>query len=412
MPVLDLGVLDTIISVVVVILLLSMVVQSLQTFVKKLTNFKSKQIEKSLQQLFDHVAESAPATGAADASKVLAHFQSLGRHNTFGKQAVESISKADLSKVVTSIEGVGVVPRKVKDAAAEFFKALEDVQTALNAVTAMQLSPESAAQIAELRAQLAPIVAHVASLDPQLIVADVLHLRTFDFAGAVKLVASAQTQVEQAVAKNPGDQTLQAALTAVRTLATSLANVQTRLAKVTAQLGERVTAIETWYDTVMLGFQERYERHMRTWAFLLSVGVTIALNADVFTIYKRLATDDVTRQRVLAESDSVQKRYLARIEQARTADQDATVQSLTKQLNDELDDVALSYPPLGLRPFDYSDFSVWSLPGWLVMAFLLSLGAPFWHDALESLFGLKNFLRQKTDTRKVEQESGAGLAHT
>src|SRR5688572_1626400 len=133
MPVLDLGVLDTIISVVVVILLLSMVVQSLQTFVKKLSNFKSRQIEKSLQQLFDHVAESAPATGAANASKVLAHFQSLGRHNTFGKQAVESISKADLSKIVTSIEGAGVVPQKVKDAAAEFFKALEDVLWAVTA---------------------------------------------------------------------------------------------------------------------------------------------------------------------------------------------------------------------------------------------------------------------------------------
>jgi len=39
---------------------------------------------------------------------------------------------------------------------------------------------------------------------------------------------------------------------------------------------------------------------------------------------------------------------------------------------------------------------------------LLSAGAPFWQDALESLFGIKNLLRQKTDTQNIEQQSGAG----
>src|SRR5687768_16133931 len=131
MPVIDLGVLDTIISVVVVILLLSMVVQSLQTFAKKLLNFKSRQIAKSLTQLFDYVSASAPAEGAADAAKVLEHFRALGRNTTFGKHAVQSISKADLSKVVMSIEGASIVPEKVKTAAASFFAALADAQKAL-----------------------------------------------------------------------------------------------------------------------------------------------------------------------------------------------------------------------------------------------------------------------------------------
>jgi len=42
------------------------------------------------------------------------------------------------------------------------------------------------------------------------------------------------------------------------------------------------------------------------------------------------------------------------------------------------------------------------------MVMLLSAGAPFWQDALESLFGIKNLLRQKTDTQNIEQQSGAG----
>ncbi|HEV7238139.1 MAG TPA: hypothetical protein VGQ36_02785 [Thermoanaerobaculia bacterium] len=409
MPVIDLGVLDTIISVVVVILLLSMVVQSLQTFVKKLLNFKSKQIEKSLEQLFDHVSASAPEQGAADAAKVLDHFRSLGRHTLFGRCAVQSISKADLSKVVTSIESASVVPKKVKDAAAAFFAALEDARKALDALSTIQLSADSVAKVAELRTKLAPVVAHVANLDPKLIVSDVLTLRDLQFADAQNIVAEVQTQIEQAVAANPGDKTLAEALSAVRELAQALANVQIRLARVVAPLRERVDAIESWYDTVMLGFQERYERHMRTWTFVISLAVTVLLNADVFRVYKRLATDSIARAGVQTEYTNIQQRYLKQIDDAKNANAPPeTIQQLTRKLENALDDAAQSYPALGIQPLDWDDFNGWTVVGWIVMAFLLGLGAPFWQDALESLFGLKNYLRQKTDTKKVEQESGAG----
>jgi hypothetical protein len=49
-----------------------------------------------------------------------------------------------------------------------------------------------------------------------------------------------------------------------------------------------------------------------------------------------------------------------------------------------------------------------TLAGWGVMVLLLSVGAPFWQDTLESLFGIKNLLRKKSETRNVEQQSGAG----
>ena len=52
--------------------------------------------------------------------------------------------------------------------------------------------------------------------------------------------------------------------------------------------------------------------------------------------------------------------------------------------------------------------NVATLVGWAVMVMLLSVGAPFWQDALESLFGIKNLLRQKTGTQNVETQSGAG----
>jgi len=56
--------------------------------------------------------------------------------------------------------------------------------------------------------------------------------------------------------------------------------------------------------------------------------------------------------------------------------------------------------------------SIWralrALLGWFIMTMLLSVGAPFWQDVLESLFGLKNKLRQDSGTQNVEDKSGKG----
>src|SRR6478672_6859487 len=51
----DLGILNTIIALVVVLLVLSLLVQAIQTLVKKLLKMKSRQIEGSLKDLYEQV---------------------------------------------------------------------------------------------------------------------------------------------------------------------------------------------------------------------------------------------------------------------------------------------------------------------------------------------------------------------
>jgi hypothetical protein len=144
--------------------------------------------------------------------------------------------------------------------------------------------------------------------------------------------------------------------------------------------------------------------------------VSVFLNADLFAVYKRLATSEVQQQRVLNAAQSIEARYAAQI--ANAANNPATVQELQSQLSNDLNAASMSYPALGIVPFQsWAEFrnaltTGWTIIGWLVMASLLSLGAPFWHDTLESLFGLKNFLRDKTNTNKVEQQSGDGITTT
>lgn len=413
MPVLDLGVLDNVIGVIVVILLLSMVVQSIQSLIKKLSNFKSKQIVKSLETLFEKTAATAPPQGAATAAGVVDQFASLGRVTALNRSVIESISKADLTKVVTTIEGAALLPQKTKDSLLSVLNVVQNVQTALGALDAVQLPPDAVAKLAELRAAVSPLLAHVGQvidgegkLKAELIADDVAGLRTFATGGLVKLAAELQGSLAGVAAAAP----------AAKALVDAMGELHVHVTAFTARLRERIDAIEAWYDPIMQGFEERYARHMRTWAFVISAVLAVMVDANLPRIYKRMATDDVSKQRVLAEAGLIQQRYIQQLADAREKNDVRLVHELTNRLNDELDEATASYPALGLEMLDVDAFWNRTTPleklkvilGWILMAFLLSLGAPFWHDILQSLLGLKEYLRGKTETREVEQSSGAG----
>jgi hypothetical protein len=417
----DFAVLDTVISVVIVILLLSMVVQSTQTFIKKLLKFKSRQIRQSVDKLLTHVAASAPTdpTQRATAEKVMQHFEKLGRTTAMGNHAVESISKADLSKVITAIEGASLLPAPARDALAGFATSLQEAKQAAEALATVSLPDASLVTLSDARAKLETLIQHVAVLfdkndrtkvNAALLVRDVSSLGDLDVSALVTVMAGLQTQVDKAAAAEPTNAKLQEAAAAVRAAAAKVAALNVSLTKLLGRLRERIQDIESWYDTVMLGFQERYARHMRTWAFLISIAVVVVMNADVFQVYRRLATSDLSQQRVLTQYNLIQKQYEART--AATPGDAQSVQQVKAELDKAFNEAAASYPALGLEPYDWSMPTGWQVFGWLVMAALLSLGAPFWHDTLESLFGLKNLLRERTDTKKVEQKSGAGLTQS
>lgn len=418
----DLGVLDNVIGVIVVILLLSMVVQSAQSFLKKLLNFKSGQIRKSLEDLFEKAAPSAPPSGGATADAVLDHFKDMGRVTAFNGSALESISKADLSKVVATIEASSLLPQKTKDTLSSLLGAVTKAQTSIDALANTPMPAAVVAKLAELRQGIMPLLTHVGQvidaegkLKAELIVKDVVALREFVTADVLRLVAEVQGHIEQAAAGTPADAVLQKAVETAKELTKAATELHGKLTELGAHLRARIEAIEAWYDPIMQGFEERYARHMKTWAFVISAIVTVAVDANLPRLYKRMATDDVSKQRVVAEAMTIQQRYLGRIEQARQAN-DPMLHELTKRLNDEIDEATASYPALGLELLDIEAFwnrttaleKIKVILGWLLMSFLLSLGAPFWHDALQSIFGLKNYLRNKTETQTVEQAPGVG----
>jgi len=179
--------------------------------------------------------------------------------------------------------------------------------------------------------------------------------------------------------------------------------------------------VEKWFDTAMQGFEERYTRHMKSLTIVVSIVVVVLLNANFFQVYHNISTNDVMRNAILQKRDLVQQQLKTQSPEAAT--QAEALKAELTQLQKYLDEA----PGLGirlLRPAQISDFAgaqgVWTdvpfrnrlghgikvLGGFAIMVMLLSAGAPFWQDALESLFGVKNLLRKKSDTENVENQGG------
>ena len=236
------------------------------------------------------------------------------------------------------------------------------------------------------------------------------------------------------------------------------------LIKILQKMGhdDLVPNVEAWFETVMQSFEERYTRHMKSVAVCISLVVVVYLNANFFRIYRDLSTSDVRRALVAEQAPNI----LGRVEHQEELEEAGRVvagyigdyesfgfspltwdqtcgwfrslggqtllrdergrpvnvanEAITKdcvQVNKEGNSI------LGKdgktrdcervwRPMTSQEW--WAsrrqdangLLGWGVMALLLSVGAPFWQDALESLFGIKTLLRKKSETKNVEEQKG------
>jgi hypothetical protein len=204
--------------------------------------------------------------------------------------------------------------------------------------------------------------------------------------------------------------------------------------KVLRPIQEKWSNFGRSFDVVMQSFEERYARHMKTAALVISFCVVVVMNVNFFDVFQRLSTDDAKRQLLI---DSRQKMFTALADKARNtteASDDPTLKDLKAQLNGMINDVdeqRNAFAGYGIEPLTYEGVTTWAtdigsmsltdqhwrdrrkrdlvcLFGWSIMTLLLSVGAPFWQDFLESLFGIKNLLRKGTNTRNVENEAGAG----
>jgi hypothetical protein len=464
---------------VVVLLILSLVVQSIQSGLKKLLKIKSRQIEDSLIDLFEHVLNKAPASGSflqqspilrilfwrkhpsesADPQvkhlydDVLKKFRELGRVAQSGESMLDSLSKEDLLKVLEKIAPNALTPQLTTS-----LQAVSDqitvVRKTLESITPDQLPGDTSAKFSDIQATLFPLlndfnaIVTGTSIKPDVLIGDVINLRQLKLQDAVSTLGEIQAKIEKdlaaarAAATPAGAQptaasaladasvpTLQKLAGDFNSVAQAITNLRTEFDSAIAPLRGKLKEVESWFDTVMQSFDERYARGMKTWAIVISLAVVVLLNANFFTIYQKISTNEVVRNSLVQSQ--------AKLKELEDAGKDKPAEAksldgIIKETSGHLNQEAAAYAAFGFQPLSRQQVSnwvegkgPWSLgwcdrlvhmakiaAGWMLMTLLLSVGAPFWEDTLESLFGLKSLLRAGSETKNIERKSGAGQPKT
>jgi len=466
---------DTAIAVVIVLLLLSLIVQSVQEIFKKLLKIKSRQLEQSLVDLFQHIVAQPTETSAAAKSTaksaattmtkspilqlltprgkhcaeeaggnvkelfdaVVLRFKEIGRVSAAGKAMLDSLSKDDLTKVLRSVAPGTLLPDLV-DQLKEATTKVNSLQQALDRIDVKKLEGEASAKFAAMRNVLEPVISDIKTimkgenLKPALVLGDIMSLREIKLDEVLKLLGEVQSKVEEDIRTEEQKQSsttldgLRSISTGLKTVAQAIIEVRQKFDTALAPVRTKLTEVEVWYDTVMQSFNERYTRSMKTWAVVISALIVIFLNANFFNIYQNITTNDVVRNLIIQSGPEVLKRPTTTTT-TQNSDQQTTQQLLDsfKKIQDQIKADANVYASFGFAPLTWADVGNWAgtlkpdtgwlahrgqdfktLLGWAITAILLSVGAPFWQDTLESLFGIKNLLRKRSDTKNIEDKGG------
>ncbi len=446
----SLDALDKLIAVVVVLLVLSLIVQSIQAAIKKFFRIKSLQLEHSLIHLFYYlldkdsikamrsVSDRAPLLRAffglpfirifrSDHSKppsardpqigalyeaVTEEFVRAGRVSPGGKMLIESVSKDELIKFIRLVK-VSDLIKHIHLPELDNISALKveiaGARKALNQFCARYPSLIEETRRAEIIEPLLKLFSNAPQLlDLKNSDLTLGELEALGLGPAAKTIDSAPDLIEKTLTRFRDDDEDEAAqaLLKIRETLDPVYDALKSVIILPRKLGELPEKVDIWYDTIMRSFDERYTRTMKSFALAISFIVVVLLNANIFDIYREISADDLKRNQIVQSSD----RLMAMLSEGSTANKEQIRQSLeelSKKSDYEINNSISLYTVMGFKgprwivdawkdpKWPTAQKFVETLAGWLIMTMLLSVGAPFWQDTLESLFGLKNLLRKK-----------------
>ena len=191
------------------------------------------------------------------------------------------------------------------------------------------------------------------------------------------------------------------------------------------RLEEVATQASTWFAIAMDPVAERYSRRMRVANIVAAVVVVFSLNVDAIALLERARTDPEFSSGVMARLQTVDS-LLVRTEALRSTVNDSlaaegagtpmtteSVEAARAQLDTASARLqAVAAGSIGLfdvgAPRRYRDADWWL--GILLSVFLVSLGAPFWHDLLGSLLGLKQRIQAEASQATPKKPGGGAGA--
>ena len=148
--------------------------------------------------------------------------------------------------------------------------------------------------------------------------------------------------------------------------------------------------LEHWFDSTMDRVSGWYKSHTQIYVFIIGLLLVIVADADSFAIARRLYRDPALRQQAVAIAGN-----------AKLLDStgDGAAQLATQKLD------SLGLPLMGWERVPvakltglekaqaYGGHAARAFIGWLITAFAISLGAPFWFDTLGRIMVIRNTVK-------------------
>jgi len=348
-----------------------MVVQSVQSLVKKLFKIKSRQIEESLVDLFtnllnktrvppnnwlDRMIDHSPMwrvlvfwrkpptaaqrAGVADIlDTVVRGFKDVGRLAQSGKQMLDSIAKGDLLKILEKVPIRDLLPsfaQGVEDAfrdIADLQQVIAEVKAAASNGSANNAFQTIADDFVSMELLLAPVFSDVQAIlkadkfsipdapasppdaeeprVPIVLVRDITHLTEIDGDKLQKLLDDMRKAVSEAKTKVSADSKIAQGLgdleAGLHRISATLVSLRLRLGPAVAAFRGKTKEASQWYDIVMQSFEERYNRSMKSCAIAIAFMVVAMMNANFFNIYRNIASSEVTRNLLVDKGGDVLK---------------------------------------------------------------------------------------------------------
>lgn len=372
----DLSTLNTIIALVIILLVLSLLVQSLQALLKKLLKLKSGLIVESLEDLFEYIDHPKPKDLV---NAVVEELTLLGHASLVWKRPMlDSIAKGDLQRILarlyakdsTEVTSLQLQVEEWFDPVMQGFE--ERYARKMKAVAVIV----SMVVVVYLNANFFKVYRNLAENDTQ----RSLIVSKYEEMVAARKAANAQASVTVPEVKP----------TPPPTPPSAFGPGDTSGAKATPSPSPGPSPSPAQTPSLAVGEAEQLSAYA--------------------TVYQQFGFEPLTLDQTFT--------WLASVV-AKTQEPNAEGKVLNEACQVIETNGIEPKPSIGKCEPKWRSMSgkewlqrrrqdVSTLLGWGIMTMLLSVGAPFWQDTLESLFGLKGLIRQKSGTENVAKKSGEG----
>jgi hypothetical protein len=166
-----------------------------------------------------------------------------------------------------------------------------------------------------------------------------------------------------------------------------------------------VARVNSWFDQAIDRVSERFTKYTHAWVMAISTVVVLVVQLDIIAVFDRLSIDDQFRNTIV-----------------NSVAQKTTNEGLSdpKSYYDLLSKAGLVTLPVRDPAAPYSGITAWARawsaawargladprkwPGMVIAILLLSLGAPFWYNALSQLLKLRSTLAAKDDVQRAQRQ--------